>query len=134
MSRPEKPIDWELVDELLLAGCTGIEIAPNFDMHYETFYDRVRAKYNIGFTEYCSLKRSQGDSILRKVQYDKAASGDNTQLIWLGKNRLKQSENPQEVAATQEIATHFKGIMDQLSSLQSQRKIADTSIENDNKS
>lgn len=93
MSRPEKEIDWKKVDNLLMAGCHGTEIAPHFDMHAETFYDRVKKQYNIGFTEYSSLKRQQGDSILRAKQYEKAMSLDNTMLIWLGKQRLKQREN-----------------------------------------
>ena len=50
MSRPEKPIDWDLVDELLMVGCLGTEIAPHFNLHPETFYDRVLANYGIGFT------------------------------------------------------------------------------------
>lgn len=96
MARPEKPIDWERVDELLMAGCKGTEICPHFDMHPETFYRKVEEKYNIGFTAYCALKRSQGDSLLKETQFLKALGlsdkGDNTLLIWLGKVRLEQKE------------------------------------------
>lgn len=93
MSRPEKPIDWKKVDQLLMAGCTGTEIAPHFDMHYNTFYNKVQEKYNIGFSEYSASKKDQGDSLLKAKQFEKALSGKNdTMLIWLGKTRLKQSE------------------------------------------
>lgn len=92
MTRPEKPIDWKKVDQLLMAGCSGTEIAPHFDMHVETFYYKVKEKYNLGFTGYCAIKRDQGDSLLRAKQFEKAMSGDNTLLIWLGKTRLKQRE------------------------------------------
>lgn len=92
MSRPEKPINWELVDKLLIAGSLGTEIAAHFDMHPNTFYDRVHAKYNMGFTEYCQEKRSKGDSLLRAKQFEKAMDGNNIMLIWLGKNRLGQKE------------------------------------------
>jgi hypothetical protein len=92
MSRPEKHIDWLKVDQLLMAGCNGAQIAPHFDMHQETFYDRVRDKHGIGFTEYCAIKRKQGDSLLLAKQYEKALKGDNTLLIWLGKTRLEQKE------------------------------------------
>lgn len=95
MSRPEKPIDWNKVDQLLMSGCKGTEIAPHFDMHYETFYDRVKQKYNVGFTEYCSLKKEQGDSLLKAKQFEKAMKGDNSMLIWLGKVRLGQREASQ---------------------------------------
>ena len=92
MSRPEKPIDWAKVDQLLMAGCTGTEIAPHFDMHYETFYDRVKAKYNVGFTEYCAIKKQQGNSLLKVKQFDVALKGDKTMLVWLGKQRLGQKD------------------------------------------
>ena len=93
MTRPEKPIDWAKVDHLLMAGCKGTEIAPHFDMHVNTFYDKVFEKHNIGFTEYSLIKRSQGDSLLKVKQFEKAMKSDNTMLIWLGKNRLEQKEH-----------------------------------------
>lgn len=96
MSRPEKTIDWEKVDQLLLSGCYGNEICPHFDMHPDTFYRRVLEKYNMGFTDYSSLKKSQGDSLLKAKQFEKAMKLDNTMLIWLGKQRLGQKENMQE--------------------------------------
>lgn len=93
MSRPEKPIDWKLVDQLLMADCKGTEIAPHFDMHVNTFYDKVAEHYKMSFTEYSCLKRRQGDALLRAKQYEKALAKDNTMMIWLGKNRLGQKEN-----------------------------------------
>ncbi len=70
----------------------GTEIAPHFDMHVQTFYNKVLEQYKMCFTEYSALKRQQGDSILRAKQYEKAMKLDNTMLIWLGKNRLGQKE------------------------------------------
>lgn len=100
MARPEKPIDWKKVDDLLIAGCLGTEIAACFDMHPSTFYLKVEEKYKMGFTQYSSEKKSQGESILRAHQYAKALGltdkGDNTLLIWLGKTRLKQKEHGSE--------------------------------------
>lgn len=97
MSRPEKPINWILVDNLLEAGCLGTEIAAHFDMHPNTFYDRVVAQYNMSFTEYSTLKHQKGESILRAVQYAKATGqskkGDNTLLMFLGRVRLNQDEH-----------------------------------------
>ncbi len=123
--RPQKPIDWELVDRLLIAGCMGTEIAPHFDMHYETFYDRCAMEKGMGFTEYSKQKRSVGDSILREVQFKKAKDGDNTLLIWLGKNRLKQAESPSELTVNDGTLAQFNELMAQLESLQSARKMAD---------
>lgn len=91
--RPVKPIDWKLVDTLLMSGCTGVEIASHFDMHPITFYQRVEQQYGTSFTNYSSEKKSRGDSLLRHKQYEIAIKGDKTMLVWLGKNRLGQKEN-----------------------------------------
>jgi transposase len=92
--RPEKPIDWERVDRLLVCGCSGPEIAASLGIHHDTLYNRLAAKYGKGFTEYSQEKKQSGDSILREKQFEKATEKDNTMMIWLGKQRLKQKENP----------------------------------------
>ena len=91
-SPKEKYIDWNLVNKLLEAGCTGTEIAPHFGIHYETLYDRAYKDFGIMWTEYAQRLRQKGDSSLRAVQYAKALKGDNMMLIWLGKNRLGQRD------------------------------------------
>lgn len=93
MSRPEKKIDWKKVDELLMAGCHGTEIAPHFNMHYNTFYLKVQEEFQIGFSEYSAIKKQQGDSLIKEKQFEKAINGDNVMLVWLGKNRLNQRES-----------------------------------------
>lgn len=118
MSRPQKKIDWEKVDQLLLAGCHGTEIAPHFDMHYETFYDRVKEKYGMGFTEYSALKKQQGDSILRAKQFELALKKDKTMLIWLGKQRLGQRERIVEERITDEDRKQGEKILRQIAAAQ----------------
>lgn len=132
--RNEKIVDWSLVERKLIAGCNGTEIAGFLGMHHDTFYRKVEETYGISFTAYMQQKRSIGDTNLREVQYNKAIEGDNAMLIWLGKNRLKQSESPQEIAATLEITSRFDKVMSQLSSLQSDCNIADNTVRTDNKS
>ncbi len=127
MSRPEKPIDWKKVDHLLMSGCPGTEIAPHFDMNHHTFYDRVVKQYNMTFTEYCSLKRAQGDGLLRSRQFRKALEGDNTMLIWLGKQRLNQRETQSEESVDPEVVKKFNQLMEQLSKVQEDRKQEDIS-------
>jgi len=138
MSRPEKQIDWLLVDKLLEGGCQGTEIAPHFDMHPDTFYRRIMEKYGVGFTDYCAEKRRKGESILRMTQYLKAIGetkkGDNTLLIWLGKQRLEQKETFQETQVSEDINDKYLALMNQLASLQSERKIAESNISNEQKS
>lgn len=124
MSRPEKPIDWNKVDHLLMAGCDGTQIAPFFNMHPNTFYNKVQEQYNMGFSDYQTLKRCEGDATILTAQYDKAVAGDNTMMVWLGKNRLKQRENPTELTVSTETVQTFKEIMNQVKCAQQERKIS----------
>lgn len=121
MCRPEKIIDWDLVDKLLIAGCLGTEIASHFDMHPKTFYDRVYDKYKVTFTEYSQERRSHGDSLLRKAQFDKALEKDNTMMIWLGKQRLNQKEN-HEISIDNATLSEFSASMGWFRKMQDARK------------
>ncbi len=95
MGRPQIPIDWDYVDLLLEAGCKGQEIAGHFGIHPTTFYHRCEEHHDVPFSEYASERKQIGNSLLRLAQYEKAIAGDNIQLLWLGKNRLEQKDNPQ---------------------------------------
>lgn len=110
MSRPEILIDWKKVDDLLIAGCMGTEIAGYIGISANTLYDRVQDKYNCSFSQYSQEKKSKGESILRAHQYAKALGltdkGDNTLLIWLGKQRLNQRDHKEE--SKQIIQSTFK--------------------------
>lgn len=134
MARPEKEIDWALVDKLLLAGCPGTEIAPHFDMHPDTLYRRTEERYNMCFTAYQQEKRQRGDSLLRAKQYEKALQGDNTMLVWLGKNRMKQKETPDHDNVAENIKEQYNMLMAQIKALQGDRKIEDTSVNTEDKS
>lgn len=127
MSRPEKHIDWVMVDKFLEGGCLGTEIAAHFDMHPNTFYDRVSQKFGIGFTEYSTEKKKKGESILRMTQYLKAIGetkkGDNTLLIWLGKQRLDQKENATDPVISADLDKRYLQVMEQLLTLQSSSRI-----------
>lgn len=131
MTRPEKTVDWEIVDRLLLAGCPGTEIAGKFGIHANTFYRKVEEVYNISFSEYCQQKFFEGNTILREAQYLKAKEGDNTMLIWLGKNRLKQADSPQEISVSGEVCANFKALMTQISSLQSSKSPSQVALSMD---
>ena len=96
MSRPEKTIDWKLVDKLLQAHCPGTEIAASFDLHPNTFYDRVEKEFGCGFTEYSQQKKKKGKNNLRLAQLKNALEGNTSMQIWLGKNWLAQKDEPRE--------------------------------------
>jgi len=100
--RPEANINWDEVDKLLEAGCLVTEVAANFGICRDTFYKRCKTDNNIDFSTYVEQKKSKGESLLRKVQFDKALDGDNLMLIWLGKQRLEQTDKQQ---IKQEIRT-----------------------------
>lgn len=117
----EKPIDWELVDKLLMAGCSGTEIAPHFNIHEDTLYNRTSERYGMHYSAYSAKMYEKGNSCLRNVQYDKALAGDNTMMVWLGKNRLKQRDTPIDVTVTQMQIETSKAIMDQLTKAQNDR-------------
>lgn len=111
-------LDWDKVDELLIAGCIGTEIAGYFGIHPNTLYRKVEEEKKVSFGVYLQEKRSKGDSLLRAHQYKKAIGltdkGDNTLLIWLGKNRLKQRDV--EKVEQQESFAEMAKKLDQLAS------------------
>lgn len=97
VSRPQIPIDWTLVDKYLEAGCTGTEIASVIGCCRDTLYDRCWTDKGVLFSEYTAKKRATGDAIIRAKQFAYAMTGKNGNLgmlIWLGKNRLGQKDDP----------------------------------------
>jgi hypothetical protein len=128
MGRPPSKIDWKKVDSLLVAGCSGAEIAAYLGVQPQTIYDRCLAEKKILFSRYSQEKQAKGDSILRAHQYAKAlgktTEGDNTLLIWLGKNRLRQKEiNDEDIQKKIKLETEAKKQI-----LDHQAKIAKDSV------
>lgn len=100
MARPEITIDWKKADDLMIAGCSGIEIAAHLGINKMTFYERVEKQKGMSYQDYLATMRSKGDALLKAQQFAKALgitkNGDNMMLIWLGKNRLDQSDQRQQ--------------------------------------
>jgi IS30 family transposase len=90
--RPEIELDWKKIDDLLVSGCNGTEVASHFGVHPDTIYNQCESKFGKNFSNYSAEKRQKGDSLLRAKQFQKALQGDNMMLVWLGKNRLKQKD------------------------------------------
>ncbi len=95
--RKRIPIDWDVVDKMLEAGCLGSEIAGELGFSRHTLYDRCVAEKKILFSDYSFDKKNKGDGRLRISQYKKALKGDNTMMVWLGKNRIGQKDNPETI-------------------------------------
>jgi hypothetical protein len=118
MSRPEKEIDWKLVDHLIEAGCPGTEIAAKFDMHPTTFYGRVQDKYNLSFTIYSQSKAECGKSNLRSVRYSKALKGDPKMILHLSKHMLGEWDKIDQNQISPEMTGQMLAVLAQLQSMQ----------------
>ena len=92
--RPLIPIDWNMVDKLLESGCIGTDIASSLGCSADTLYNRCMQEKGVTFTTYASQKRSSGDNLIRAAQMRVALKGNTSMLIWLGKNRLGQKDDP----------------------------------------
>jgi hypothetical protein len=90
-------IDWELVGEYLMAGCSGVEVAAQLGIHENTLYQRCKSDLGVDFVAFKQEKQASGESLLRKVQFDAAIKDkDRAMLIWLGKQRLGQKEKGEQ--------------------------------------
>ena len=96
MARPKADIDWKRVDELLEADCEGTEIAAHLGLVPDTLYKRCQEDNKLRFSDYLRQKKAKGNSLLKEKQFEKALSGDSGMLVWLGKNRLNQSDKKQQ--------------------------------------
>jgi len=89
-----KNINWDTIDQMLIAGCNGTECAAAIGVHHDTLYDRCVAEKNTSFSVYSQQKRSHGNGLIHAAQFQKAIKDRNpTMLIWLGKQRLGQKED-----------------------------------------
>lgn len=77
---------------MLEAGCDGTEVAATLGIHPDTLYNTCERDHKTGFSAYSATKRASGDRLLKVKQFEIAMTGDRTMLVWLGKQRLGQSE------------------------------------------
>jgi hypothetical protein len=89
MPRPKKKVDPATVQALARIGCTWEEIAGVLQISKGTLSARMKEKkyrdaYDQGIAE--------GDVSLRRAQYNAAIAGRTAMMIWLGKNRLNQTD------------------------------------------
>ena len=106
-----KDINWDQIDQMLIAGCNGIQCAAAVGVHHDTLYDRCEKDKNTSFSAYAQSKRAHGDAMLHAAQYQKAIKEKHpTMLIWLGKQRLKQKENAGEGDLNHNLASLIKAL------------------------
>lgn len=87
VGRDKRVIPPDEVQMLASVGCTDREIAEWFAVDENTL------RYN--FKDYLAKGRSELKHSLRRTQLRVALDGNVSMLIWLGKNILGQSDNPQ---------------------------------------
>jgi len=85
-------IDWNIVDELLLANCSGEQVAAEFGVHADTLYRRVKEEKGMNFAAFAATRYRRGEGQILKGQYNAAMNGNWHALAYLGKVRLKQVE------------------------------------------
>jgi AraC-like DNA-binding protein len=127
MARPEKPIDWELVDRFLEAGCNQKQICSSIGISEDTLQRRFKDKYGVAYSVYAVQKAQYGEALLLEAQMRKALEGNTQMLIWLGRNRLKQTDAPTEANISDQTMSKFTELMAAITSSQSKSdfKIAD---------
>lgn len=96
-------INWARVDSALKAGANGVQVAAMLGVHPDTLYNKCKEVKKMDFSAYQQIKREAGNEELLKAQYDGAISGDRGLLIWLGKQRLNQTDK-------KEIKQQFDGL------------------------
>lgn len=100
-NRPEKPIDWDIVDSYLEAQVSGVKIAAKLKVCPDTLYRRCEDIKGMTFSQYCQSRKDSGQADLLKKQYDVAMSGNSSLLIHLGEHVLEQGKQ-KEIAAPHE--------------------------------
>lgn len=92
VGRPKADIDWNQVSSWLEAHCTTASIAHRLGVDKNTLYNRCLSDNNCDFSTFSQLKRQKGDDDIRNKQHELALDGDKVMLVWLGKNRLGQTD------------------------------------------
>lgn len=112
-----KIVDWDKVDNLIMAGCTITQVAASIGMDRDTLYKKCEKEKNTPLSAYHQSKREHGDGLLLAAQYQKAIKDKNpTMLIWLGKQRLQQKENLED-RVNKDIEKKFDDKMSQVLAL-----------------
>ena len=84
VGRPKKELDTDMIEKLASIFCTNEEISTIVGCHPDTLADN--------FSEYLKKGRDKGKMSLRRMQWEKAQTGNTTMLIWLGKQMLGQKD------------------------------------------
>jgi hypothetical protein len=130
--RPCKPIDWDIVESMIEAGCTMTGIAAKFRINHTNFSDQFVKRYGMLFTEYATQLRGAGVDNIRHTQYVKALEGNTQMLTILGREWLGQEREQKQ--ASQSDSDRLDSLISQLESLRSSSNHATSSKTMEDKS
>jgi hypothetical protein len=105
MARPQKAINWELVEKKMEAGCSAKEIAGSIPCDLDTFYLRFKEEFKANFSDYRDRCYEGGNANLRYVQYAKALGGSMPMLTILGRERLGQGKEVEGLPPNNDFLT-----------------------------
>lgn len=94
MARPKKVINQKQFESLCAIQCTEEEICNVLEVTDKTLNNWCNETYDLNFSEVFRQKKAGGKMSLRRKQWEIAQKGNSTMLVWMGKNMLKQSDNP----------------------------------------
>lgn len=95
MARPRKEIKQEVFENLCAIQCTKEEICAVLGVSDKTLDAWIKRTYHSHFSVVFREKRARGKASLRRTQW-KMAEKNVAMSIFLGKQYLGQSDNPQE--------------------------------------
>jgi hypothetical protein len=95
MGRPRLQVDEKLLEDLASIGCTTPEMATILGVSEDTLERRFAGIIEKG--------RADLDMSLRRQQVSVARTGNVTMLIWLGKQRLGQSDKVENTVKTDRL-------------------------------
>jgi len=111
--RKKKYIDQKVFENLCKLQCTKDEMCGFFDIDEKTLTRWCKDTYDEGYSDIYKKKSMSGKISLRRLQFQKAESGNTTMLIWLGKQYLNQTDKVEEdVSNRHEVAQTLKGLLD----------------------
>ena len=94
MARPKKVRNQKQFESLCAIQCTQEEICNVLEVSEKTLINWCQETYGDSFSKVFRQKKELGRMSLRRKQWELAQSGNSTMQVWLGKNILKQSDNP----------------------------------------
>lgn len=92
---------------MLEAGCTAEGIAATLGIDDSTLWKACERDNKVNFSEFSQQKRAKGDELLRMKQFQTAMSGNVTMQIWLGKNRLGQSDKTETKSEVNQVTKNY---------------------------